>query len=83
MRFKIYYITGTRNTKRAVKLIKLQLNSMNHECAIINWIHNDFNNHDEIDAIGFASPVHSLREPTPFRERLKKLPVFESEEKIP
>ena len=83
MRFKIYYITGTRNTKRAAKLIQLQLRSMNHECTIINWIHNDFDCYDEIDAIGFASPVHYLREPTPFRSKLKELTKFESEEKIP
>ena len=83
MRFKIYYITGTRNTKRAAKLIQLQLRSMNHECSIINWIHNDFNNYDEVDAFGFASPVHTLREPTPFRNRLIQLSKFKSTERIP
>lgn len=83
MRFKIYYITGTRNTERAAKLIQLQLNSMNHECTIVNWIHNDFDNTNKIDAIGFASPVHSLREPLPFRNRLKQISKFSTEEKIP
>ena len=83
MRFKIYYITGTRNTKRAAKLIQLQLRSMNHECSIINWIHNDFNNYDEVDAFGFASPVHTLREPTPFRNRLIQLSKLKSTNRIP
>jgi ferredoxin/flavodoxin len=83
MRFKIFYITGTRNTERAAKLIQLQLNSMNHECTIVNWIHNDFTNTNKIDAIGFASPVHSLREPLPLRNRLKQISKFTTEEKIP
>ncbi|MHA1886225.1 MAG: hypothetical protein ACW96S_14315 [Promethearchaeota archaeon] len=76
-------MTGTRNTERSVKLIQFQLNSMNHECEIINWIYNDFKYDDRIDAIGFASPVHTLREPTPFGNRLKELPKFDSEFECP
>lgn len=74
MHIKIYYISGTGNTKRAVELIRLQLNSMNHKCSIVDWVHNDFNNWNDADAFGFAAPVHAFREPTPFRKKVKNLP---------
>lgn len=67
-------MSGTGNTKRAAELIQLQLNHMNHECEIKNWVHDDFIGWESADAFGFAFPVHAYREPTPFKKKLKKLP---------
>ncbi len=74
MKIKIYYMTGTGNTKRAAELFQLQLNSMGYQCEVINWVHNEFNSWDDADAFGFAHPVHTFREPTPFRKKIKALP---------
>ena len=74
MQIKIYFMTGTNNSKRAAKLAELQLNSMNHECAAINWLDHEFDGWNSAEAFGFIAPVHSFREPSPFRKRLKSLP---------
>ena len=76
-------MTGTGNTKRAAKLVQLQLNSMGHDCEVLNWIHEDFESWDAADAFGFAAPVHSFREPTPFRNNLKSLPKSPNDRHIP
>jgi len=81
MKIKIYYMTGTGNTRRAAELFQLQLNSMGYECEIVNWVHHDFASWIDADAFGFAFPVHTYREPTPFRKKLKKLPKLKNTEK--
>lgn len=82
MRIKIYYMSGTGNTKRAAELFQLQLNSMQMECEIANWTNSEFEGWDEADAYGFATPTHAYREPTVFKKKLKSLPKIQNK-KIP
>ncbi|MHA1148080.1 MAG: EFR1 family ferrodoxin [Promethearchaeota archaeon] len=83
MQINIYYMTGTNNSKRAAKLLELQLNSMNHQSKAINWLDHEFDGWDSADAFGFIAPVHSFREPTPFRKRIKALPKNSKSSKKP
>ena len=76
MKIIIYYLTGTGNTKRAAKLIKIQLDSMGHQCEIINWLHNEFGDWEDADAFGFAGPVHAFRESTIQRKKIKDLAKY-------
>lgn len=74
MHIQINYMIGTGNTKKAARLFQVQLNSMGHQCDIINRAHNKFTSWDDADSFGFAHPVHIWRESTPFRKKIKALP---------
>lgn len=74
-------MTGTNNTRRAARLVKHQLESMGHGCSLRDWTHEGFSGWNTADCFGFATPVHSFREPTPFKERIKHIPLNEGQQK--
>ncbi len=76
-------MSGTGNTRRAAELVQLQLCALGHVCEVINWARERFQGWDSADAFGFATPVHSYREPTPFKKRIKALPPVPANTRMP
>ncbi|TFF85645.1 MAG: hypothetical protein EU551_03575 [Promethearchaeota archaeon] len=76
MKFAIFYLSMTGNTKYASEMIKKGIEESGNSCDLLDINGLEFYDFDKYDIFGFGCPVFAFREPKPVRKFIKGLKEF-------